>query len=147
MGATPDEYNNLPDTPDWLRGILQADGQTSSLGLPVKEGNWYLLGGLIDLGSPLNPGAGTGDWTWVVPDKIFGMDMSAYYLPHDWKFIPETYGKEGKPFWDMYLDWELGPFLSGIEAAKGNPIHMGLQVIYSGATSVVSALEWMKRTQ
>ncbi len=140
MSLSPEEYNSLKDTP-FLRGLLQATDTTGTLGVPTKPGNWYLLGGLIDLGSPMNPGAGSIA-AWWIPDSIFGLSMSPYYLQHDWTFRPEEYGAAGKPWWQMFTDWEIPSFLTGLAATNGNPVHAGLQVIYSGATSIVSLLNW-----
>lgn len=138
--SSPGEYNDLPDTPG-LRDWMQAgENESGWFGNPLKPGNWYLLGGLVDLGSPVMPGAGTGS-TWWVPDKIFGMDMSSYFVPHDWKFHPSDVAHKYEP-WKLFTEAEIPAFLSGLAATGGNPVHAGLQVIYSGATTSVALASW-----
>lgn len=59
-----DGYSSSPferATISELPGFMKADEDgISTLGFPMKKGNYYALGGLLDLGSPEWPGAGTG---------------------------------------------------------------------------------------
>src|SRR5262249_29640575 len=90
--STPYEVSQMPDAPGWVRDLMRADSSgTTTLGFPMKEGNWYLFGGLIDLGSPENPGAGTGHMRgpiadWITPDRIGPYRMNDYFVLHDWLF-------------------------------------------------------------
>lgn len=123
------ESNWLPELPDRLRNVFRAESNgTSILGIPQREGNWYLFGGLIDLGSPQWPGAGTGSPAWLAPDRILFWDMSDYFVFHDWHFNPDSLGNIGQ-----ILTTEAEAFGAG---ASFDPIQMALQVIYSGATTI-----------
>jgi hypothetical protein len=102
----------------------------SFFGIKEKEGNVYLLGGLIDLGSPEMPGAGN-TWAWWVPDRLLNMDMSPYYDYHD----KEYYGSNvGLSDLGTILSHELEAFRAG---ATLNPLQLPLQAIYSAATTAV----------
>ena len=127
----------LLDVPEGIREIFVASPGDSSvgdmLGIQQENGNWYLFGGLIDLGSPEMPGAGTAS-TWWVPDRILWADMSDYYSYHDEHY----YGSDvvlsdiGK-----ILSHEWNAFLQG---ASMDPLKMGLQIVYSAATTGVGLL-------
>ncbi|MCB9872668.1 MAG: hypothetical protein H6821_00690 [Planctomycetaceae bacterium] len=141
MSTTKPEYDWLPDLPGGVRDLLEAkDGESGWFGNAYTPGNWYLLGGLIELGSPVWPGAGNGVM-WYIPDKIFGMDMSDYYLYHDWKFHPSDSAHAFEP-WKIFTEWEIPSFITGMQAAGGNSVHQGLQIIYSGVTTAVSLGTW-----
>jgi hypothetical protein len=136
MSATPSESPSLT-LPDW--GLMVAKpGEKDWFGNDYKAGNWYLLGGLIDLGSPVWPGAGSGG-VWYIPDKILGNDMSNYYIPHDWMFHPSA---SHSALGDIIPEWELPAFLAGLEGNK-SLTRTGLQVIYSSATTLISLGEWL----
>lgn len=112
-----------------LRDLMRADENgTTTLGFPMKNGNWYLLGGLIDLGSPEWPGAGTGT-QWYIPDRIGPYSMADYYARHDATFDPANQNMMER------LGVELDAFAHGIQS---DLIKLILQVIYSDATTVVS---------
>ncbi len=102
------------------------------LGTKQKDGNWYLFGGLFDLGSPGMPGAGTAALWWI-PDRILGADMSDYYVYHDEHFDSSL----GLSDIEQILTTERDSFLMG---ASDNPFKMGLQVVYSSATTGASLL-------
>lgn len=94
--------------------------------------NWSILGGWIDLGSPMFPGAGTGS-VWFVPDTIFGYDMSPYFTYHDWHFGPNELS------FFASLNVELNAFSMNLGF---DPIRVILQVIYSSATTSVFLTKW-----
>jgi uncharacterized Zn-binding protein involved in type VI secretion len=131
---TPEEYDSIwPTLPDWLRNIFRADENGYSLlGIQEIKDHWYLLGGLIDLGSPHYPGAGTGNFWWI-PDRVFWMDMRNYFVPHDWWFAPKTFLQ----FFEPIYKWEIPAFLAGW---SWDPIHLALQLLYSAATTSISYL-------
>jgi uncharacterized Zn-binding protein involved in type VI secretion len=141
MSATPSETPGWPtlsnlEYPFSDKNLIVAEpGERGWFGQEYEPGNWYLLGGLIDLGSPVWPGAGSGG-AWYIPDSIFGMDMSDYYVPHDWKSHPSA---EHSSFLDIFTEWEIPTFLGGL---SWNPITNALQVVYSSATTIVSITEW-----
>ena len=136
FSTTPNERasSSLWTVPDGIREVFVAGSGPSVgefFGMKQKEGNWYLFGGLFDLGSPEMPGAGSGGNAWWVPDKMFGMDFSKYYDYHDKNY----YGS------DVRLD-DMGKIL-GVEAKAfreglgSNPLQWPFQALYSGATTTV----------
>lgn len=146
--ATLSEYSALPGwIPYWS---LESSGQYSGTANYVfslfgvdwfheQKGNTYLLGGLLDLGSPMFPGAGNTA-SWWVPDSLFGIDMSPYYTTHDWIFDPAN---KGHVLDGIYrnLGIELEAFLAGIQSSYC-PAHWILQIIYSSATTIAGLLQW-----
>lgn len=102
-----------------------------------RPGNWYLLGGLIDLGSPKFPGAGTGGISWLVPDKIFGLHMGPLYTPHDWRFDPSNPANTLLNVLTVEVE-----SLTGALASTRNPIHWALFVIYILATMTTGLTRW-----
>lgn len=141
--SSMDEQNSVPEFPIPIESVFVSKGGPGSFyeitGLespPTHAGNYMLFGGLIDLGSPTMPGAGTG-LLWFVPDRILGADMSPYFDYHDLNH----YG------WDVtladvgeILDVEWAAFLAGISASGAGPLTMALQVVYSSATASVGML-------
>lgn len=130
FSSTLEEYNSLINLPGWLRNMFRMDADgTTTLGISAEKGHWYLFGGLIDLGSPEMPGAGTG-FTWWVPDRILWMDMSNYFVYHDRHFNPTTLSNLDKD-----LSVELEAFRRGLTY---DPMHISLQVLYSFFTTSVA---------
>lgn len=127
--------------PSMLNKILSS----SSIGLtdPTKSGNWYLLGGWINLGSPEKPGAGTGS-TWFVPDILFGMDMSKFFIAHDWRFRPDwaEFTKDWNGWFLHWMEAEWPAFLAGWNSHGYNPVGLLFQVVYSFATSAAGLSAW-----
>jgi len=139
FSTTPNEResSSLWTVPDGIREVFVAGSGPSVgefFGMKQKEGNWYLFGGLIDLGSPEMPGAGAGGNAWWVPDKIFGMDFSKYYDYHDKHY----YGNDVR-LGDMgkILGVEANAFSEGLGS---NPLQWPFQALYSGATTTVGTL-------
>jgi cell division septation protein DedD len=139
FSTTPNERasSSLWSVPDGIREVFVAGSGPSVgefFGIKQKEGNWYLFGGLIDLGSPEMPGAGAGGNAWWVPDKIFGMDFSKYYDYHDKHY----YGNDVR-LSDMgkILGVEANAFWEGLGS---NPLQWPFQALYSGATTTVGTL-------
>ena len=95
---------------------------TSILGIPTKAGHWYLGFGLIDLGSPEWPGAGTVD-PWWIPDRIGPYDMSRNYVRHDEIFDPARQSMAER------LGFEIDAFA---HALRPDLVKLFLQVIYQG---------------
>ena len=120
-----------------LKELFVADKEDATkgnfFGIKQKEGNVYLFGGLIDLGSPEMPGAGNA-WSWWVPDRILNMDMSPYYDHHDLEYYGSNLdlSKMGE-----ILRHEVESFKKG---ATLNPLQLPLQAIYSAGTTLVGAL-------
>lgn len=140
--STPAEIEALSDW-DFLGidfGDIFEAGKTGEnwLGISEEKGHWYLLGGMIDLGSPEWPNAGTGS-TWWVPDKIFGIDMADFYGPHDWYFRPDD-PAIANDFWALFRNTEIPTFLGGLSWC---PVDFVLQVIYSLATSLQAIRKWV----
>ena len=141
FSTTQAERDKLPNVskfiPREIRELFVASKKDATegnfFGIKEKEGNVYLFGGLIDLGSPEMPGAGNA-WSWWVPDRILNMDMSPYYDYHD----KEYYGSD-LDLSDMgrILSHEVESFKKG---AKLNPLQLPLQAIYSAGTTLVGAL-------
>ncbi|MCC6264288.1 MAG: hypothetical protein IT169_11975 [Bryobacterales bacterium] len=133
-----------------LRNLFRASGEPgwlnealTSLGLPAQQtpGNWYLLGGLIDLGSPVSPGAGTGS-TWWVPDTLFGYEMNSYYVPHDWTYRPDDprLATWSGLLWQLeHVEWAT--FQAGLGDSV-DPLRVILQSIYSTATTLATLATW-----
>jgi hypothetical protein len=139
FSSTPNERatSSLWTVPAGIREVFVAGSGRSVgefFGMKQKEGNWYLFGGLIDLGSPEMPGAGAGGNAWWVPDKIFGMDFSKYYDYHDKHY----YGNDVR-LGDMgkILGLEANAFWEGLGS---NPLQWPFQALYSGATTTVGTL-------
>ncbi len=131
----PNVSGNLPDgLRNTLSEVFVASKDSPSIGsffgIKEKEGNVYLLGGLVDLGSPEMPGAGNTS-AWWVPDRILNMDMSPYYDYHDKGYYGSNVGLSdlGK-----ILNHEIEAFKAG---ATMNPLQLPLQAIYSAATTAV----------
>ncbi len=101
-----------------------------------KTQNWLLLGGLIDLGSPEVPGAGT-TLTWWIPDRILGWDMSKFFVFHDSEFFKKDWTLAD---FDEVFSTEIEAFRKGLQP---DPIHLALQVIYSSATTIVGTLKML----
>ena len=131
------ELDSLPNIsrylPDGFTSLFVASKDSRSIGrffgIEQKEGNAYLFGGLIDLGSPGMPGAGTAS-TWWVPDRILNADMSPYYDKHDRDYYGDDVrlGDLGR-----ILGHELDSLRSG---STWNPLQLPLQALYSAATTV-----------
>ncbi len=138
FSTSKEERDSLPNVsqyiPSRIRELFVADKQDATqgnfFGIKEKEGNVYLFGGLIDLGSPELPGAGNTQ-AWWVPDRILNMDMSPYYDHHDKGYYGSNVGLKdlGK-----ILSHELEAFKAG---ATLNPLQLPLQAIYSAATTAV----------
>ncbi len=129
-----DGYSSSPferATISELPGFMKADEDgISTLGFPMKKGNYYALGGLLDLGSPEWPGAGTGSGAqWMIPDRVGLWRMSNYYVQHDATFDPSSQSLGQK------LEVEWNAFLAGLSL---DPVQDLLQVIYSSATTTVA---------
>jgi hypothetical protein len=132
------ELDKLPNIssylPDGFTSLFVASQDTRSVGrffgIEQKDGNAYLLGGLIDLGSPGMPGAGDAK-TWWIPDRILNADMSPYYDKHDRDYYGSDVrlGDLGK-----ILGHELDSLRAG---ATLNPLQLPLQALYSAATTTV----------
>lgn len=150
--STPGEFSNLPD---WggFGGIFRAGNEPTPwnsylsrnlpwLFTPEKPGNWYLLGGLIDLGAPYFPGAGTGS-IWFIPDKLFGFDMSSLYTIHDWLYAPDAtlYSKDWYGWFHHWINVEWTS-LQQISRHWPNPIGMLFHAAYSMATSLQGLFQW-----
>ena len=132
----------LPAVPAWLKEVFVAekDGDKENfVGIKQKKGNWYLFGGIVDLGSPEMPGAGDAN-AWWIPDNLFGLDMSGYYDYHDKNY----YGSDVR-ISDMgsILGTELKSLVAGIVS---NPLTLPIQAIYSTATTLVGTLTAGKNT-
>jgi hypothetical protein len=144
FSTTGEERTNsiLPDTPSWLKEVFVAEkngDHTNFVGIKQKKGNWYLFGGLVDLGSPEMPGAGAAD-TWFIPDNFLGLDMSGYYDYHDKNY----YGSNVKlSDMDSILSHELKSMVAGIVE---NPLTLPLQAIYSTATTLVGTTTAIKNS-
>lgn len=131
----PNVSGNMPDgLRNTLSEVFVASKDSPSIGsffgIKEKEGNVYLLGGLVDLGSPEMPGAGNTS-AWWVPDRLLNMDMSPYYDYHDKGYYGSNVGLSdlGK-----ILNHEIEAFKAG---ATMNPLQLPLQAIYSAATTAV----------
>lgn len=132
------ERDSLPNVSQYIPGrvreLFVAGKDTPSVGnffgIKEKEGNVYLFGGLVDLGSPELPGAGTA-WAWWVPDRILNADMSPYYDYHDKQYYGDNVdlGDIGK-----ILSHEVEAFKAG---ATTSPLQLPLQAIYSAVTTGV----------
>ena len=133
----------LVDVPEGIREIFVAGTGDFSLGeflgIQQKKGNWYLFGGLVDLGSPEMPGAGTGV-AWWVPDRFLHADMSPYYDYHDREYYgPDvTLSDVGE-----ILDVEWNAFLRG---ATLDRLQLPLQLLYSGTTTGFGLLTALKNS-
>ena len=114
------EYDNLPDLiPEALRDLFRDS----------TNGHYYLLGGLVDLGSPEWPGAGDGT-IWWIPDRIGPWNMNDYFTYHDFHFNPNSLANLGQ-----LLGVEIASFAQGLHL---DPVRFGLQIIYSAATTGVA---------
>lgn len=118
--------------PDGFTSLFVAGKNSPSIGnffgIEQKDGNAYLFGGLVDLGSPKTPGAGTAS-TWWVPDRILHADMSRYFDFHD----RDYYGN------DVRLS-DLGQIFrhewdSLRAGATFDPLQLPIQALYSAATT------------
>ena len=131
--------------PESIREIFVADKEDATqgnfFGIKEKEGNVYLFGGLVDLGSPEMPGAGTTN-TWWIPDRILNMDMAPYYDYHDRNY----YGGDVR-LSDMaeILKVEVDAFKAGT-ADISNPLQIPLQGLYSAATTLVGTMTAAKNS-
>lgn len=141
--SSMEEQNSALHLPAALESAFVSSGAPGSFyevtGLtspPTHPGNVMLFGGLIDLGSPEMPGAGTG-FLWFVPDRILGADMSPYFDYHDLNYYGSnvTLADVGQ-----IMDVEWGAFLTGLSASGAGPLTMALQVVYSAATSTVGMM-------
>lgn len=138
FSTSKEERDSLPNVsqyiPSRIRELFVADKQDATqgnfFGIKEKEGNVYLFGGLIDLGSPELPGAGNTQ-AWWVPDRILNMDMSPYYDHHDKGYYGSNVGLKDL---GNILSHELEAFKAG---ATLNPLQLPLQAIYSAATTAV----------
>ncbi|MBL8211398.1 MAG: hypothetical protein JNK87_11830 [Bryobacterales bacterium] len=144
------EYSNLTDwgifkspfevsdSPSILNRMLNALGLAQS----EQRGNWYLLGGLIDLGSPWRPGAGAAQ-AWFIPDSMFGMDFKPYFNLHDWRFSPTSASLDTwHGWWDQIVRTEVPSYLAGAAGQELNPLGQAAQLIYSLTTTIVGYVEW-----
>ena len=144
FSTTPEERENsfLPPTPEGIKEIFVAekDGDKENfLGIKQKKGNWYLFGGLMDLGSPEMPGAGNANM-WFIPDNFLGIDMSKYYDYHD----EDYYGSDvGIGDIGSVLEHELIAFGKGLSL---NPLQWPLQAIYSTATTGIGLATILQNT-
>lgn len=89
---------------DW--GLAEINHKPYDMVTGTRPENLSVLGGLVDLGSPGEPGAGTAE-TWWLPDRLLGVwDMSDFYLAHDQLFdrnrtladLPSILGAEARSF-------------------------------------------------
>lgn len=132
-GATPEDaaayFPNETLPADYMsRYDSEHPWYESILGGNMEDG-YTAFFGMIELGSPKWPGAGTGDSTWLIPDKIFGYDMTPYFTLHDNRW------DSARDLMDMrdILATEMVSFLAGLGSTKDN-IHIALQILYSSAT-------------
>lgn len=139
--ATQAELENLPDWGPFASIFKAGTKPEGWFGMPEKAGNWYLFGGLIDLGSPEWPGAGTGS-TWFVPDTLFGYKMSPYYALHDWLFRPGDPALAGD-FWAVFKGSEIPAFLNSV---SWDPVQFLLSIAYVSATTTQAFLTWLDNT-
>jgi len=138
FSTTRQELDALPNVssylPDGFTSLFVASQDSRSIGrffgIEQKDGNAYLFGGLVDLGSPGMPGAGNAS-SWWVPDRILNADMSPYYDKHD----RDYYGSNVR-LGDLgnILGLEVDTFRTG---ATLNPLQLPLQALYSAATTAV----------
>ncbi|MDZ4849533.1 MAG: PAAR-like domain-containing protein [Pirellulaceae bacterium] len=135
MDGIPNVSGLFPDSiSNGFKEVFVASKDSPSIGsffgIKEKEGNAYLFGGLVDLGSPGMPGAGTAS-TWWVPDRILNANMSPYYDAHD-----KGYYGSNVTLSDLgtILKHELDAFKAG---ATTSPLQLPLQAIYSAATTGV----------
>ncbi|MCA9072556.1 MAG: hypothetical protein KDA84_26715, partial [Planctomycetaceae bacterium] len=124
--ATYEEYHDAYTSNSIFDLFRAGVGEVDLLGNPKTPGNVYLLRGLIDLGSPEWPGAGTGG-TWYVPDRIGPWDFETYFVAHDWAFSPQSLRDL-----ESIFQVELHAFSVSVEA---DPTILPLQTIYSAATT------------
>lgn len=136
-------WNVSQHIPDGIKETFVADKQDATdgnfFGMKLKEGNVYLFGGLIDLGSPEMPGAGTAS-TWWVPDRIFNMDFSPYYDHHDLHYYGSNVTLADLK---LILGTEAESFAKGLST---NPLQLPFQAIYSAATTLVGLATATKNT-
>lgn len=125
--SSPFEQATIVRPWDFMRA--NEDG-ISTLGFPMKKGNYYAFGGLLDLGSPEWPGAGTGAGSlWMIPDRAGIWRMNDYFVKHDATFDPANQSLSEK----LSVEWDA--FLEGLSL---DPVQNILQVIYSSATTSVA---------
>jgi hypothetical protein len=120
------------DPSDLARDLFGIENIATSAEKGLGIDKWSILWGAIELGSPQEPGAGTRG-KWVVPDKIFGYDMSPYYLLHDRIFNDDRTVADIQ----RVLGVEASAFGAGIAGHGGSGLMM-LQTIYSGVTTAVA---------
>jgi uncharacterized Zn-binding protein involved in type VI secretion len=125
--SSPFERATISELPGFMKA---GEDGISTLGFPMKKGNYYALGGLLDLGSPEWPGAGTGSGAqWMIPDRVGIWRMSDYYVQHDATFDPSNHSLGQK----LQVEWTA--FLAGLSI---DPVQNLLQIVYSTATTSVA---------
>ena len=117
-------------------GLVDIDHKPLDPLTGTRPENASILGGLFDLGSPQEPGAGTAG-TWWVPDRLFGFwDMSDFYLAHDQLF------DRSRTLRDLptILSSELDAFVAGMSKPSQflDPVRWVFQGIYSAATTTAA---------
>ncbi|MEO6039838.1 MAG: PAAR domain-containing protein, partial [Saprospiraceae bacterium] len=118
--STLTEQSNLLDI-GAFGDIFESNGSPALALKTETQGHWYLFGGLVDLGSPNFPGAGTGTY-WFIPDTICGLDMSPYFFQHDWIYYPASERWDGRSgAWTQFLEQEWQPYLTGAQSFGPNP--------------------------
>lgn len=113
-GIDPWNYLDIPVTEPWWGSLFGGN---------MDEG-YSMLWGLIKLGSPKYPGAGTHG-IWWIPDELFGYDMSNLYAQHDAE--AEMDGGPGNLPHAMLNDLRI--YLQSIARAR-DPIHAALTAVY-----------------
>ncbi|MCU0648239.1 MAG: hypothetical protein MUF00_09610, partial [Gemmatimonadaceae bacterium] len=93
---------------------------------------WTVLWGNVSLGSPEQPRAGDAGMWWL-PDAVFGYDMGAYYYVHDIEFDSDRSLAQ----LDRILGAEYTAFVAGLQP---DPVHLGLQIVFSSATLTAGVL-------
>ncbi|RMH13219.1 MAG: hypothetical protein D6695_04685 [Planctomycetota bacterium] len=122
------------DPPEWLKAVLGMERHTKlgegELAPGNEYENWSILWGAIEIGSPQEPHAGIASpWAWWIPHRIFGFDMSDYYLKHDCVFDRNRRLSDA----GAILYAEADAFVTGLSSS---PVQNALQVVYSSATTI-----------
>jgi hypothetical protein len=120
------------DPSDLARDLFGIENNASADQQKQGIDKWSVLWGAIELGSPQEPGAGTKG-SWWVPDKVFGYDMSPYYLLHDRIF------DDDRSLGDIQrsLGVEATSFGAGVLGRPSAGLLL-LQTIYSSVTTGVA---------
>ncbi len=115
--------------PEWFKNLPGVENLAAPEQLAAGIDNWSILWGAIEIGSPQQPGAGTGG-SWWIPDKVFGYDMSPYFLRHDQVFNDDRNLSQLAAI----LRAEADAFTAGL-AGRPDLGLLILQMIYSGSTT------------